>query len=55
MTKKGKKPQKIRSKIELHSVRLFFYLTLLYLNFSCQINPEKVYGTYVPASYKITK
>lgn len=54
MTQNGKKPQKIRSKMEHHSIRLFFYLIFLYLNFSCQINPEKVYGTYVPASYKNT-
>ncbi|WP_294272449.1 hypothetical protein [uncultured Chryseobacterium sp.] len=49
MTKKGRKP-----KIQLRSLRLFYYLILLYLNFSCQIDPEKVYGTYVPVSYKNT-
>ncbi|WP_100075671.1 hypothetical protein [Chryseobacterium camelliae] len=49
MTKKGRKP-----KIQLRSLRLFYYLILLYLNFSCQIDPEKVYGKYVPDSYKNT-
>lgn len=49
MTKKGR-----RLKIQLRSLKLFYSLILLYLNFSCQIDPEKVYGKYVPDSYKNT-
>lgn len=54
MTENYKELQKSTSKIVLHRVRLFFYLIFLYLNFSCQINPEKAYGKYVPVSYKNT-
>lgn len=54
MTKNQKKLLKITSKMEFHSIRLFFYLIFLYLNFSCQTNTDKVYGKYVPTLYKNT-